>query len=117
MARRALSVCNVSGCPELCESGRCDEHRRAADRARGTFRQRGYRAGWDRRRRAFIARNPLCALCGMPSTVADHYPVSRRDLVDQGVTDPDASEHLRPLCGPCHSSETALHQPGGWNAR
>lgn len=52
----ALRVCTEPGCGELVKDGRCDEHRRARDRARGTAAQRGYgqahrslRASWQRR--------------------------------------------------------------------
>jgi 5-methylcytosine-specific restriction protein A len=46
---------------------------------------------------------------------ADHWPLSRRELTEQGL-DPDDPRHGRGLCARCHSSETARHQPGGWNA-
>lgn len=116
--RRALTVCTVAGCPEYTNGGRCTEHRAQADRARGTSTQRGYSSRtFIRARRTVLARDPTCTVCGkQPSTVADHYPTSRRDLLTQGVTDPDAPHRMRGTCGPCHSSETARHQPGGWNA-
>ncbi|MFD5795612.1 hypothetical protein ACFWIO_19140 [Streptomyces diastatochromogenes] len=52
--------------------------------------------------------------CGKPSVHADHWPLSRRELADQGQ-DPNDPKHGRGLCGPCHSSSTAREQPGGWN--
>lgn len=115
---RALTVCTVAGCPEYTNGGRCAEHRTQADRARGTAAQRGYSGRtWTRNRRTVLTRDPTCMVCGnAESTVADHYPTSRRDLVAQGVTDPDAPNRLRGVCAPCHGTETALHQPGGWNA-
>ena len=54
--------------------------------------------------------------CGALSTEADHYPLSRRELVEQGLN-PNLAEHGRGLCKPCHSSHTAQAQPGGWNRR
>lgn len=60
----------------------------------------------------------MCVVCKKAfSTVADHYPISRRDLVAMGIRNPDAPERLRALCASCHGSETAEHQPGGWNRR
>jgi 5-methylcytosine-specific restriction protein A len=62
----------------------------------------------------------VCVLCKRAfATVADHWPTSRRELVEQGVTNPDAPSRLRGLCGPCHSRETANNpdQAGGWNRR
>lgn len=114
---RALRVCPVAGCPELTQGGRCAGHRQQAEQQRGSATQRGYGSQWAQRRAAFLARNPHCAICSGPATVADHYPVSRRDLVSQGVTDPDADHRLRPLCQSDHGRETQRHQPGGWNAR
>ena len=114
---RSLKPCTAPGCPELVTSGRCANHRRQAERTRGTAAQRGYDHRWARRRAAYLRRHPLCRLCPAPATVADHYPVSRRDLVAQGVPDPDADHRLRPLCASCHGKETAAHQPGGWHAR
>ncbi|HEY1320386.1 MAG TPA: HNH endonuclease signature motif containing protein [Streptosporangiaceae bacterium] len=118
MPRRAWQTCSRSGCPNLVPGGgRCDDCKAEAEQRRGNFRQRGYAKGWDRKRAAFLRRNPACVLCGLPATVADHWPVSRRELAARGVTDPDAAEHLRALCRSCHSKETAIHQPGGWNDR
>lgn len=114
---RAMRVCSVPGCPLLTTGGRCGPHRQQADQARGSRHQRGYGSYWDRRRTEFLRRNPTCRLCQATATVADHYPVGRRDLIGQGVRDPDTDDRLRPLCASCHGKETAQHQPGGWNAR
>jgi 5-methylcytosine-specific restriction protein A len=118
MARRALKVCSKSGCPELVESGRCVEHRRLDDRARGTASERGYNSAGHRRfRRAVLLRDPICVSCATASsTVADHYPTSRRDLVVAGL-DPNAPERGRGMCKSCHDKATATNQPGGFNAR
>lgn len=118
---KAMRVCSTPGCPELTADGRCDRHRTAADRARGTSAQRGYNSKqWRAARRAVLRRNPVCVICHVQAaTVADHHPVGRRDLVALGVTDPDAPFRMRGLCGPCHGTETANNpaQAGGWNRR
>lgn len=119
---RALKVCPAPGCPNLVESGRCDQHRRAADKARGTARDRGYNSpGHTRRFRPMVlARDPICVLCleeGLAprlATVADHWPLSRRELVARGM-DPDDPVHGRGLCDWHHGRETARNQPGGWH--
>lgn len=113
---RALKTCPTPGCPELVPSGRCDGCTARAEQARGTAAQRGYGSRWARKRRAYLTAHPICLLCGGIASVADHYPTSRRDLVAQGVADPDADHRLRPLCASCHGRETAQHQPGGWAA-
>lgn len=56
----------------------------------------------------------MCVLCKRaPSVHAEHWPLSRRELVAAGL-DLDDPQHGR-LCGPCHSKHTASEQPGGCN--
>lgn len=113
-----MRVCPVPGCPNLTQGGRCPTCTKQADRARGTATQRGYTSTGHRAfREAVLARDPICKVClTRPSTVADHYPTSRRDLIAQGA-DPNDARHGRGLCHTCHSTETAKHQPGGWANR
>jgi len=113
-----MRVCSVPGCPEVYPSeqgSRCDGHRRQADKARGS---RGYNTKGHRSfRTAVIRRDPICTLCHQrPSTIADHHPHSRRDLIDAGLN-PNDPQYGRGLCKPCHDSSTAHLQPGGWNQR
>lgn len=120
-SRRAYAVCSVPGCPEYTDRGRCDDHRRQADRRRGTPRERGYGGhGWKQARAAVLTRDQVCVLCHTaPSRVADHWPLSRRQLLQQGVADPDAPARMRGVCRSCHSKATAAvpEQAGGWAAR
>jgi len=59
----------------------------------------------------------VCVLCNEAlSTVADHWPLSRRELSARGM-DPDDPQYGRGLCDHCHNQETAANQPGGWNAQ
>lgn len=115
--RRARTVCSVPGCPTLTDAGRCEDHRREAEQRRGTARQRGYGGRHESRfRPGVLAKHPTCVLCRTRASVhADHWPRSRRELAAAGL-DPNDPAHGRGLCGPCHSAETAQHQPGGWNA-
>ena len=118
MPERPLKPCTVPGCPGRAETGRCARcrnDRQGNTRLRvDTAAQRGYDARWRRRRADYLVEHPLCALCRRLAAVADHYPISRRQLLAEGVWDPDADEHLRPLCKPCHDRQTGLRQPGGW---
>lgn len=115
---RAWSICSTPGCPNATPPGksRCDSCNKAADKARGTATERGYNgAGHKRFRAAVLRRDPICVLCHVrPSTVADHHPLSRRELLEQGF-DPDDPSRGRGLCKPCHDSQTGYNQPGGWN--
>ena len=120
---RALKICPVPGCPELVESGRCAAHRLEVDRARGSATARGYNTRGHRLfRSAVLERDPICVLCLVErpntprlATVADHHPLSRRELLARGL-DPDDPDSGRGLCKPHHDRETARQQPGGWAA-
>lgn len=116
MPRKPRPPCSVPGCPELTTGGRCAKHQREAEQQRGTSAERGYTTLWQRVRKAYLYRNPWCLLCGRMASVADHFPLSRRQLVERGVSDPDAAHRLRPLCTQCHNRETTKRQPGGWAA-
>jgi 5-methylcytosine-specific restriction enzyme A len=112
----ALRICATPRCPEPVKSGRCPSCKTAAEQARGSSSERGYGSAAHRRfRQQVLAREPVCVLCyRRPSVHADHHPVSRRDLVAAGAN-PNDPQHGRGLCRVCHSKETAVHQPGGWN--
>ena len=124
---RALKTCSTPRCPELVPigTGRCDGCVAQAEQQRGTARQRGYDAKHERTFRAkVLRRDPLCVCedqdhdhgrqCLRASTVADHHPLSRRELVDAGQN-PNDPKHGRGLCKGCHDRHTAEAQPGGWH--
>lgn len=127
--RKALKVCSQPGCPELTPEGRCDAHKREAEQRRGSAYQRGYGGkSWISSRDAVLARDPICVCrddghdhdgqrCGQTSTVADHYPDERRNLIAAGVPDPDAPHRMRGICADCHNRKTGATAPGGWNIR
>ena len=95
----------------------CPECKAKSDRARGTSTQRGYgRQHRSRFREGVLARDPICVICrAQPATVADHWPLSRRELVERGL-DADDPQYGRGLCKQDHDRETARNQPGGWHA-
>lgn len=114
-----MRVCSRPGCPNLTATGgRCDDCKRRADRDRGTATERGYTSRGHRAfREVVLARDPVCVLCRSAlATVADHWPLSRRELVEQGL-DPNDPGRGRGLCKPCHDTATARNQPGGWANR
>ncbi len=117
---RALKVCTgLPGkrCVELTASGRCPTCTAEAEQLRGTASQRGYGSRHRRSfRQAVLEKNPTCVLCGAEATVADHYPLSRRELVLKRLN-PNDPQHGRGLCASCHGSQTSQHQPGGFNRR
>jgi 5-methylcytosine-specific restriction enzyme A len=127
---RAWHPCPTPGCPEAVppDQGRCAKHRQQAEQHRGTARQRGYGTQHANRFRTGVLRkHPLCTCtpdhqahagtaCTQRSTVADHWPKDRRQLVAEGL-DPNDPAHGRGLCASCHSWQTTHHQPGGWNSQ
>ena len=122
---RALKVCSTPRCPTLTALGRCDECKTKAEQQRGTARQRGYGYRHETRfRPGVLTKDPLCVCvdaghghggqqCLAPSTVADHYPHERVELIEMGL-DPDDPVHGRGLCSSCHNKKTSATRPGGW---
>lgn len=127
---KAMKVCSTRRCPELVprDVSRCDECVAKAEAIRGSAADRGYGSRHRRSfRRGVLLRHPLCTCecqghtnhgtqCLRPSTVADHHPRSRRELVALSL-DADDPQYGRGLCRSCHDQHTAVAQPGGWNAR
>ena len=80
------------------------ERDRRHDAKRGSARQRGYSARWDRLAKLFRDRHPMCAMCEArghitPSACVDHIRPHKGDPVlfwDQ--------KNWQALCTPCHSS-------------
>lgn len=124
-----MKVCSRPGCPTITAGGRCDTCTKQAERGRSdhALRGGGNRASWRNARRACLQRDPVCTCtdeahghgvrCYGASTVADHYPDSKRELIEQGITDTDALDRLRGICASCHGKHTAETSPGGWNDR
>ena len=111
--RRPPSPCIQPGCPEVVKGGGlCPEHRRARERARGTPSERGYGSKWQRIAARYLRWHPQCSWvedgmrCGRPATDVDHV-VRRKLLLERGVPNPDADEHLQALCHAHHSLKTA----------
>lgn len=110
------NICNETGCPEITQAPKCEAHSKQRERKRYDTRDKGYYTAGHRAFRALVLhRDPICVLCHIAiATDADHHPRDRKQLVLEGM-DPNAPEHGRGLCRPCHSRETALNQPGGWH--
>ena len=83
---------------------------RANDKQRGTARERGYTTQWDKARKGFLAKHPLCVECERNGRVAaatdvDHIVPHRGDMElfwDSG--------NWGALCARCHSRKTASGQ-------
>lgn len=105
--RRARRPCSATECGNWAvDRGLCAGHARAREDDRGSASDRGYGARWRAIRERFLAENPWCLDCGRAAEVADHAPISRRELVAAGDPDPDDPSHLEPRCTSCHNSRT-----------
>ena len=117
---RTMRVCSVTGCPTLYPSTqgtRCPAHRKEARQSRYETNNVYSSKGHKHFRSEVLTRDPICVLCQLKqATVADHYPHSRKELIEQGLN-PNDPIYGRGLCPTCHNSETARLQPGGWNDR
>lgn len=93
--------CKHIGCPNIVERGVrfCPEHQqqqpvKVADGFYVSVRWRKFR-NW------YIARNPLCALCGDPGRMVDHIV----ELKDGGAELDESN--CQTLCTRCHQLKTA----------
>lgn len=114
MAYRVCTDCKAihSGDRNPCRTCRVkrDRARRPSGNPYATPGHRAFRS-------AVLTRDPICVLCRVArSTVADHYPIERVDLVEQGL-DPNDPKRGRGLCKLCHDRSTARRKPAGWNER
>jgi 5-methylcytosine-specific restriction protein A len=113
-----MRVCSIAGCPNLYQGAdsRCPTHTKTA-RAKRTDNAVYSTAAHKRFRMAVLQKDPICVLCNTAeSNVADHYPQTRRELVEQEL-DPNDPQYGRGLCAKCHNAHTAATSPGGWNDR
>ena len=127
-------VCSTPGCPNLIETParKCDACARAQrDRARTRGHNPYGTKGHQSFRRQVLARDPYCTcpgdsgrggcgkhhgLCGNPSTIADHYPYERTELIDMQLN-PNDPKFGRGLCKQCHDVKTGKTRPAGFNTR
>ena len=106
-------VCNVSGCPELTTTAKCEAHTRQRDADQRHRKGSAYQTAGHRAFRTLVLhRDPICVVCHITiATEADHHPKDRDQLILEGL-DPNNPEFGRGLCKSCHSRSTAIEQPG-----
>lgn len=112
MPGRMKKECKKFGCHNLTDNanGYCDEHQKelySYDRNRLNSYQRGYDRRWQKYRKWFLERNPLCAVCGGIATVVDHivpHKGNRQLFWDE--------DNHQPLCKHCHDVKTAAEDGG-----
>ena len=120
MPRRALRPCKQHECNVLTNdrSGYCPghiylaeelkkQHWKRHDVSRGSARERGYDSRWEKVRRIFLMRNPLCYDCMIKGrfTPANevHHVKKVREHPELRLT----IDNLIALCKSCHSKRTS----------
>ncbi len=117
MPYKPLKPCRHPGCGALTAGTYCDKHKR--DRvpdARESANKRGYNSRWQRARKMFLARHPLCAECERngrltAATVVDHIIPHKGDQAlfwDEN--------NWQPLCKQCHDRKTVQEDGGFGNS-
>jgi 5-methylcytosine-specific restriction protein A len=86
------------------------------DAKRGSARERGYNTRWEKARKTYLMRNPLCVMCKregkvVPATVVDHIV---RHQGDQGLF--WNTDNWQSLCAHCHNSTKQRQERGRFQA-
>lgn len=104
MPTRVGRPCRAPGCPAIVTDGAwCPAHK-PADAPRPAPSLRGYDKRWQKIRRAYLARFPLCVQCEREGRVTAATEVDHiRPLALGGTND---THNLQPLCKSCHSKKT-----------
>ncbi len=95
MDEMVYKVCTV--CGVICETGRCDRHKRRDERPSAS--RRGYNHRWRILRARFLRRFPVCWMCGGVASEVHH-----RNYDPLGPPD---DRTWMSLCGTCHRRVTA----------
>ena len=91
MPNKPKHPCGYPGCPELIDAGKyyCPKHEKLVkanmDKSRGSAAKRGYGSKWQKARKTFLAKHPLCEEClkkgkTAPATVVDHIIPHRGNM-------------------------------------
>ena len=103
--------CKQPGCANTTHEVYCEEHKsKRYDTDRASAAKRGYDSRWQRYRKWFLGKNPLCVECGRLATVVDHIEPHK------GSRDKfwDISNH-QSLCESCHNRKTASEEMDAWD--
>lgn len=77
-----------------------------------TTAQRGYGSRWQKARKGYLAKHPLCVMCARQgrttaATVVDHVIPHRGDMLLFWQSD-----NWQPLCASCHDGDKARQERG-----
>ena len=106
MPTKPKRPCKHPGCPRLTNDRYCDQHANLHIGDRANAFERGYSSRWQKVRKQFLAKHPLCVACQRAgkltsATVVDHVKPHRGDPAlfwDEN--------NWQPLCKKCHDRKT-----------
>jgi len=110
MPKKPLHPCGHVGCPELTRDPYCPKHTKEVkqryDKDRPNATERGYNYRWQKARRYFLKKHPLCEICKAEgrltaATVVDHIIPHRGDKRLFWNKD-----NWQALCKRCHDIKT-----------
>jgi 5-methylcytosine-specific restriction protein A len=99
MPTKPAKPCKHPNCPALTHNSYCDAHAPLHKRKSPT--ERGYTPKWNRLRKLYLQRHPLCVMCGRAAEVVDHVRPHRNEpalMWDEG--------NWQALCAKCHNTKT-----------
>lgn len=114
MPRKPKTPCIYPGCPLLVDGGRyCNEHAKERIRQYNKYGRapeinKRYDGRWQKIRRTYVAKHPLCEIClekGVAKVVQEVHHLT--PLADGGTHE---EENLIALCHACHA---AIHTRRG----
>lgn len=106
MPNKAGVPCRDKGCPGIVLDGVCNvcgksfKRDKNYDSARGTARDRGYDSRWEKVRRMYLAKYPLCQRCESFGRVTVATEVHHLIPVKAGGLHEE--ENLKAVCHKCH---------------
>jgi 5-methylcytosine-specific restriction protein A len=107
----------MPGCPNVVQSGYCDEHKKAMykqrDYKRGTPAERGYDNNWRKFRLQYLSKHPLCADCEEEGKVTPATEVHHEKPILEYPELKYAECNLKGLCE-CHHAKRGA---GFWKSR
>lgn len=121
MPSKPKKPCKHSTCYNLTDNGYCEQHEKIQkekiqryDKERGTASERGYGYRWQKARKTFLSRNPLCVcdeckerIVPLPANVVDHIIPHRGD--QKLFWD---KKNWQPMNKRCHDKKTSKEDGG-----
>lgn len=111
--KRFPTLCKAPGCGNTTHEVYCEDHahlRSSKFDPRASAARRGYNSRWQRYRKYFLAKNPLCVECGRAGEVVDHVEPHKGSYQLFW----DTSNH-QTMCESCHNRKTASEEMGSWD--